>query len=377
MSLILVPERSKYSSSNVVNERIQRCCYYPNASPDPCSMTLAKESSLAGTGQPTLEQLVKDHLIWLETHNYAEKTVLIRTKYIGDFVEWCRYRELADIAKINRSVLEEYQRALFTQRQSNGKVLSFATQRNRLVPLRTLFRWLVRQDYLEHDPAALLEMPRMERRLPKHTLTAKEANRVLAQPNITLPVGIRDRAILEVFYSTGVRRGELAGLAVNDFDFETGLVLVRQGKGRKDRLVPVSKRAMDWVEQYIEKARPRFTQHNIYTDRLFVTQSGEPVTLGRLSSMVTNYIKASGIRKTGSCHIFRHTAATLMLNNGADIRFIQQLLGHADLSTTQIYTQIAVGKLKEVHSKTHPGAIIPRKRRSRAKGIPSRTASPS
>ena len=182
-------------------------------------MTLAKESSLAGTEHPELEQLVKDHLAWLETHNYAEKTVLIRNIYLGDFVEWCRYRDLVDIDKIKRSVLEEYQRDLFTRRQSNGKLLSFATQRNRLVPLRTFFRWLVRQDYLEHDPASLLEMPRMERRLPKHTLTAKEANKVLDQPNITQPVGIRDRAILEVFYSTGMRRGELAELSVNDFDF--------------------------------------------------------------------------------------------------------------------------------------------------------------
>ena len=330
-------------------------------------MTLAKESSLAGTEHPELEQLVKDHLAWLETHNYAEKTVLIRNIYLGDFVEWCRYRDLVDIDKIKRSVLEEYQRDLFTRRQSNGKLLSFATQRNRLVPLRTFFRWLVRQDYLEHDPASLLEMPRMERRLPKHTLTAKEANKVLDQPNITQPVGIRDRAILEVFYSTGIRRGELAGLSVNDFDFETGLVLVRQGKGRKDRLVPVSKRAMNWVEHYIKMARPKFTQYNIYSYRLFVGQTGDPVTLGHLSHMVTEYIKASGIKKTGSCHIFRHTAATLMLNNGADIRFIQQLLGHADLSTTQIYTQIAVGKLKEVHTKTHPGAFLPRRRKTRAR----------
>jgi integrase/recombinase XerD len=330
-------------------------------------MKLRSALSRAGTEYPTLQELVEDHLLWLETHNYAEKTVLIRTIYLGDFVEWCRLRELVNVLKITRFVLEEYQRELFTRRQSNGKVLSFATQRNRLVPLRTFFRWLVRQEYLEHDPAALLEMPRMERRLPKHTLTAREANKVIDQPNITQPVGIRDRAILEVLYSSGMRRGELAGLAVNDFDFEMGLVLVRQGKGRKDRLVPVSQRAMDWVEQYIQKARPLFTRHNIYTDRLFVGQSGDPVTVGHLSYMVTAYIKASGIKKTGSCHIFRHTAATLMLNNGADIRFIQQLLGHADLSTTQIYTQIAVGKLKEVHSRTHPGAIVPRKRKPRSK----------
>lgn len=345
----------------------QCSCYYRNASRDPSSMTKVTESSMAGSGIPTLEQLVKDHLLWLETHNYAEKTVLIRTIYIGDFVEWCRQRELVDIEKINRSILEQYQRDLFTRRQPNGKMLSFATQRNRLVPLRTLFRWLVRQDYLEHDPASLLEMPRMERRLPKHTLTAKEANKVLDQPDITQPLGIRDRAILEVLYSTGMRRGELAGLVVNDFDFEMELVHVRQGKGRKDRLVPVSKRAMDWVGRYIQMARPQFTRHNIYTDRLFVGQCGDPVTLGHLSHMVTQYIKSSGIRKTGSCHIFRHTAATLMLNNGADIRFIQQLLGHSDLSTTQIYTQIAVGKLKEVHSKTHPGAIVPRKGKPRTR----------
>lgn len=328
-------------------------------------MTKANEKALTSTDHPILEQLVKYHLLWLETHNYAERTIILRAIYIRDFVKWCRDRGIGDIQQINRSVLEDYQRSLFTLRQRNGKVLSFATQRNRLVPLRTFFRWLVRQDYLEHDPTSLLEMPRMERRLPKHTLTAREANRVLAQPNVTQPVGIRDRAILEVFYSTGMRRSELADLAIKDFDFEMGLVMIRQGKGRKDRLVPVSKCAMDWVELYIQKARPRFTRHNFYSSSLFVTQTGDPVSLGHLSHLVTTYIKASGIKKSGSCHIFRHTAATLMLNNGADIRFIQQLLGHADLSTTQIYTQIAVSKLKEVHRKTHPGARVPRKRTPR------------
>jgi len=362
-------------ASGFAHERMQQSCFYRNATPDPSPMNSKSALSRAGTERPTLEELVEDHLLWLETHNYAEKTVLIRTIYIRDFVDWCQQRGLVDVQKINRFVLEEYQRELFTRRQSNGKVLSFATQRNRLVPLRTLFRWLVRQEYLEHDPAALLEMPRMERRLPKHTLTAREANKVLDQPNITQLVGIRDRAILEVLYSTGMRRGELAGLSVNDIDFEMGLVLVRQGKGRKDRLVPISKRAMDWIEHYIQKARPLFTRHNIYMDKLFVGQSGDPVTVGHLSYMVTAYIKASGIKKTGSCHIFRHTAATLMLNNGADIRFIQQLLGHADLSTTQIYTQIAVGKLKEVHNKTHPGAFVPVKRNSRLR-VTSPTGAP-
>jgi integrase/recombinase XerD len=164
---------------------------------------------------------------------------------------------------------------------------------------------------------------------------------------------VRDRAILETVYSTGVRRSELAGLRRYDLDHERGTVLVRQGKGRKDRVIPIGERALHWVDRYLLEARPRFVSE---PDEgfLFLTSHGDPFTPEGMTDVVRKYVRASGVKKPGACHLFRHTMATVMLENGADIRFIQQMLGHAKLTTTEIYTQVSVRKLKEVHRMTHP-----------------------
>ena len=176
---------------------------------------------------------------------------------------------------------------------------------------------------------------------------------------IAEPLGLRDRAILEVFYSTGMRRMELAGLKLYDLDAERGTVMIRQGKGKKDRMIPMGARAFAWVGRYVDEARPRLV---IAGDdgTVFLTNLGTPFEPGRLTQLVRDYIDAAETGKRGSCHLFRHTCATLMLEGGADVRFIQQQLGHAELSTTQIYTQVSIRMLKEVHTRTHPGASLSR-----------------
>jgi integrase/recombinase XerD len=252
-----------------------------------------------------------------------------------------------------RPVLERYQRSLYHHRKPNGEPMSFHGQRIRLMPLRAWFKWLARQNYLLYNPASELELPRLEHRLPKHILTTQEVEKILALPNLDEPIGIRDRAMLETLYSTGMRRSELAGLSVFDLDRERGTVMIRQGKGKKDRMIPIGERALAWIERYQLDVRPELvTSRN--QNALFLTNLGEAFTPPRLTELVRDYVLAAKLGKSGACHLFRHTMATLMLENGADIRFIQAMLGHAELSTTQIYTQVSIRKLKEIHTATHP-----------------------
>jgi integrase/recombinase XerD len=231
-------------------------------------------------------------------------------------------------------VLESYQRHLFHYRKKNGDPLSFRSQSQRLLAVRAFFKWAARQRHVLHNPASEIELPRAERRLPRPALTAAEAELVLAQPDISDPLGVRDRAILEVLYSTGIRRSELAGLAVTDIDRERQTLLVRQGKGKKDRMIPIGGRALAWTSRYLAEVRPKLALGDD-DGTLFLTADGEAFSLDRLTQLASRHVKASGVPKAGACHLFRHTMATLMLEGGADIRYIQAMLGHARLDTTQ------------------------------------------
>ena len=172
-------------------------------------------------------------------------------------------------------------------------------------------------------------------------------------PDLSCPVGLRDRAILEVFYSTGIRRAELIHLELDDIVEERGLLLVREGKGKKDRLVPIGERALSWLRKYMDDVRPSLVC-SLSGKRLFLTEYGEPLLPKHLSHRVRSHIRKAEIGLSGSCHIFRHSMATLMLENGADIRFIQRMLGHASLESTEVYTHVSVTQLKKVHELTHP-----------------------
>jgi integrase/recombinase XerD len=292
----------------------------------------------------------------MEVRNYSPRTVMTWKAYLRYFIAWCDERGLARPEQIDRPILERYQRHLFYYRKGNGAPLTVRSQQTRIVPLRRWFQWLVKQRHLLYNPAIDLDMPRGERRIPRAILTARESEMVLAQPEIGTARGLRDRAILETFYSTGIRRLELINLSVHDIDYERGTVLIRQGKGKKDRMIPIGERALAWIAAYRDRARPELA---ITADEttLFLSIHGGPIHTNRMSRLVKDYVDAANVGKTGACHLFRHTMATLMLENGADIRFIQAMLGHAELSTTEIYTQVGIRMLKMVHAATHPGKM--------------------
>jgi integrase/recombinase XerD len=168
-------------------------------------------------------------------------------------------------------------------------------------------------------------------------------------------LGLRDRAMMEVLYSTGIRRVELSNLELFDIDRERGTLTVRQGKGRKDRVVPIGERALGWIAKYLATARPELVAPPDHPT-LFLNDRGEKLGVVYLTHLIGGYVEAAKTGKTGSCHLFRHTMATLMLEGGADVRHIQEILGHVQLSTTSIYTRVSIRHLKAVHDATHPGA---------------------
>lgn len=295
---------------------------------------------------------------WMATRNYSPYTIEQRRTAIGAFIAWAGLRGAERPQDVTRPILERFQRHLFHHRKADGAPLAFRTQVARLVPIRAFFKWLARENLILFNPAADLELPRGEKRLPATVLSPEEVEAVLSGPDLATPQGLRDRAILETLYATAIRRLELIRLSVFDVDYARKLLVVR-GKGNKDRIVPTGERAMGWIAAYRDEARPQLVAGRD-EGTLFLTSKGEALKPKKLTARITAYVAAAGIAKAGSCHIFRHTAATLMLENGADIRFIQAMLGHDSLNTTQIYTQVAVSKLAEVHAATHPGAKLKR-----------------
>jgi integrase/recombinase XerD len=306
-----------------------------------------------GQGTP-IAMAVNDYLDAITTQGFSPYTVAYRSRSLSYLVVWLAEHGIEHPGEVTAAVLERYQRALHYQRKADGSPLSLPTQAGYLTAVKGLFRWLAKTNRVLLNPAAELTPPRVERRLPKSILAHAEVEQVLAQPDLEDPVGLRDRAIMEVFYSTGIRRGECCRLRLGDVDPARGTVLIELGKGRRDRIIPIGERALAWVDRYLADARPRLaSQPDLGI--LFLTASGDDLTPDHLTERVGRYIRqATG--KPGSCHTLRHTMATLMLDGGADIRHIQEMLGHAELSTTQIYTHVSIRNLKAVHAATHPAA---------------------
>lgn len=295
---------------------------------------------------------VKAFLSWSEATGQSAATTSTRERALWRFLEWADERSLAHPGHLTRPILEAWQRHLYLARKKDGQPLSPSTQQTLITALKAWFKWLARERHILVNPAHELVTPRIPRNLPKVLLSVAQVEHTLAQPDVAGLTGVRDRALLELLYSTGMRRSEAARLQLPEIDLERGTVMIRQGKGRRDRFIPLGERAALWVTRYLIEVRPRLaTRLDCWT--LFLTDYGEPYENNRLSDLVQRYLRLAGIAH-GACHALRHACATHMLENGCDIRYIQVLLGHAELSTTQIYTHVAIGKLIEVHHATHP-----------------------
>jgi integrase/recombinase XerD len=301
--------------------------------------------------------LMRVFLEWRRVHGAAPHSLTTCEQGLAPFIVFCQERGITKALDVTKPVIDRYQRSLFLYRKENDEPLSIRYQYTRLSFIRSFFSWLTRHNYILGNPASELDLPRLPQQLPPNVFTIEEAERVLNHPDVTTTLGLRDRAILELLYSTGIRRMEIRRLKIYDLDFTRGVLFVRQGKGRKDRVVPMGERAMAWLTKYASDSRPQIATE---PDEgwLFLTNRGEPFSVEPMSCVARRHIIGSGVRSAGACHLFRHSMATLMLEGGADVRYVQQMLGHASLETTQIYTHVAITKLKEIHRATHPGAKL-------------------
>lgn len=307
-----------------------------------------------------MKEHAEEFLKKLEARHYSSETLKIRRFDLAVFLQWAEDRGMTDPEDISRPVIDRYQRYIFKYRKKNGEPLALSSQRGRLVAIKQFFKDLAQRYVILNNPTSELQMPREGHRLPRDPFNISEVELILIQPDIETPNGLRDRCLMELLYSTGVRRSELVGLSIYDIDFDRQVIMIREGKGRKDRVVPVGNRALLWLEKYLHEGRPLFCLQ-AEEPHLFFTKRGQYMSSSYLGSCVRRYIDQAGVNKKGSCHLFRHTVATLMLENGADIRYIQQLLGHAKLNTTEVYTRVSIDQLRKVHRLTHPADLNPQK----------------
>ncbi|MCC7311384.1 MAG: site-specific tyrosine recombinase XerC [Sulfuritalea sp.] len=304
-----------------------------------------------------------DFVAHLEARHYSPHTVKNLRIDVGYFIDWSEARAIRRPIEVTRAMLEQYRQHVFHyRRKTDGQPLSFACQGRRLSAVRVFFQWLTRNHHLLYNPASELELPRPEKRLPRHILTVAEIEQVINAADSGDALGLRDRAMLETLYSTGMRRAELVGLRTDDTDLTRGTIMIRQGKGKKDRMVPVGERAARWIEKYLYDVRPDYLD-GADDGALFLAKHGEAMTAKQLSYLVKKAIERAALERfqnthpNAACHLFRHACATHMLENGADIRYIQALLGHEDLSTTEVYTRVSILQLKAVHDRTHPARL--------------------
>mgnify|MGYP003582201388 CR=1 FL=1 len=296
---------------------------------------------------------VQAYLDWTRATGCSKDTHRRRESALRRFGAWCQERDLQQPAEITRPILERYQRQLSEARKPDGQPLTPGSQHVLLTPLQGFFKWLVRERRLFVNPAAELVLPKKPKQLPHTLLTVEDIEAVFAQPDLTTAEGLRDRAMLEVFYATGIRRLELANLDLADVDTRHVTLLVRAGKGQQDRFVPLGQRALAWIARYRQESRP-YLQHDPHEPALFLTDRGARFRRSALSARVKRLFKKADLERPGSCHLFRHACATHMLRGGADIRVIQALLGHRSLETTQLYTHVALDHLAKIHAATHP-----------------------
>lgn len=281
--------------------------------------------------------------LWLES-GLSENTVEAYRRDLLVFAGWLSQFDV-DLAAATQQHIQRYQ----SQRMREGRKVR--SEARLLSSLRRFYRYLIREELRDSDPTAQLESPRLGKPLPD-SLTEQEVEDLLAQPDITDPLGLRDRTMLECLYATGLRVSELVSLKQEQVNTRQGLIRCI-GKGNKERLVPVGEVALDWLQDYLIEGRPGVLNGQV-TDDLFPTRRGKAMTRQAFWYLIKRYASQAHIDKPLSPHTLRHAFATHLLNHGADLRVVQLLLGHSDLSTTQIYTHVAKARLKQLHGEHHP-----------------------
>lgn len=289
----------------------------------------------------------------LKAQNYSENSIV---RYVGEartFLNFVAQQGLAQLSGLTRQHLYAYRNYLTTVPGRRGRKLKAGTQAHRLTAVLVLVRALVRLDYLLVDVSQGVELPRRHASIPRVILSEGETLCLLEGPDLNRLSGVRDRALLEMLYATGLRNREMCQLDVTDLDPAESLVLVRNGKGGRDRKVPMGQEAWIWVEEYLAQCRPRWLS-NPAEPALFLGRFGKRLAKQDLTQLVIRWAKRVGLQKRITPHCLRHTCATHMLRGGASLRHVQVMLGHQSLNTTQIYTRVELSDLRKVLKRCHP-----------------------
>jgi len=283
--------------------------------------------------------------LWLED-GLSRNTLESYRRDLRKFSGWLEKQRGAPILQATHADIQGFLAHLVSEQKARATSTSRA-----ISSLKRLFRYLLRQNKINADPTLQIATPKLPRSLPK-SLTEQDVEMLLNAPDVQTPLGMRDRTMLEVLYATGLRVSELVSVSVAQISLDMGVVRV-MGKGNKERLVPLGEEALDWLQRYLKDARAVLLAGKL-SDAMFVTQRGAGMTRQMFWYLIKRHAKHSGLDKPLSPHTLRHAFATHLLNHGADLRVVQLLLGHADISTTQIYTHVARERLKKLHATHHP-----------------------
>jgi integrase/recombinase XerD len=282
----------------------------------------------------------------------TEERILWALDYFAVFLAT---RDEERLESVTADTMHKYQMHLYNQLGKNGEPLGLASQASALMGVRVFFRWLVRRGYMLADPSSAITLPRRKKPLPRGVMSRREINRVLVAPDVDTPLGLRDRAILELMYSSGLRNNEVRSLAVSDVNTSAGEVRVRNPKGGVDRVVPVGGIAAKYLDLYIREARPKILGWHEDPGLFFVGRWGKKMhgaTVNR--NIVQKFAERAGVKSDVTAHGVRHTCATHLLKGRASLRHIQRLLGHRSLESTQVYLRVEVGDLKKELKRCHP-----------------------
>ncbi len=305
------------------------------------------------------EEFIKEYLKCLKARNYAPSTVQTRRIALSHFNIYLDEKNIDNINSVDKKRAQEFVLYLktFAIKRNKGKKQKIQDKylRSKIIMISNFLQYLVKLNKLLFNPLATVELPVPELILPKNVLTKQEMAALLEMPGLNTELGIRNRAILELAYSTGIRGKELVKLQIQDIDFNKYEVFIRKGKPRKDRIVPLGKKAAKYLKLYLENVRP-FHQTESKIKNVFLTMYGKPIVSNHLKHYcLTKYLEILGIKKQVTFHTIRHTFATHLLQNGADVRYIKELLGHASIQSTQIYTRVYPEDLIKEVQKFHPG----------------------
>ena len=313
----------------------------------PLSLAQLKRRTLRSNSRLDSQQKI-DHFLdalWSE-RGLSQNTLAAYRRDIQAWGNWLNKSKGKELLEADAILLQQY---LAFRGKQGAKASSMARV---LSSLRRFYRYQLRQGEIAEDPSALIDAPRIGRLLPG-SLSEAQVESLLEAPDSDQALGLRDRAMLEILYAAGLRVSELVSLELSQINLPVGLVRII-GKGNKERMVPLGDVAVDWVKRYLDEARPTIMRGNGVCNALFVTRRGAGMTRQSFWYIIKRYAAQAGIDQHLSPHTLRHAFATHLLNHGADLRVLQMLLGHSDLSTTQIYTHIAQARLKEVHQENHP-----------------------